>query len=109
MMRITSIIVVLHLLQVCLWGGFYRWSCFSSWESALYFSAASYSTIGCGDLLFPERWRLLGPFESVAGVLMCGLSASFLFAAVTFLIQQDERQSLNNSDEVQPVPSHHFV
>jgi hypothetical protein len=106
MVRITSIIVALHLLQVGLWGGFYRWSCFPSWEAALYFSAASYSTVGYGDLLLPARLRLLGPIESVTGVLMCGLSASFLFSAVTFLIQQDERQILNNSGELQPVPFH---
>jgi voltage-gated potassium channel len=97
MVRITSIMVGLHFLEICLWGGFYRWSCFPSWESALYFSAASYSTIGCGDLLLPARWRLFGPIESVAGVLMCGLSASFLFAVVSFLIQQEERYESRTS------------
>jgi voltage-gated potassium channel len=77
MVRITSIMVGLHFLEICLWGVFYRWNCFPSWESALYFSAGSYSTVGCGDLLLPVRWRLFGPIESVAGVLMSGLSASF--------------------------------
>lgn len=34
-------------------------------ESAFYFSAASYSTVGYGDLLLSETWRILDPVESV--------------------------------------------
>jgi voltage-gated potassium channel len=90
----------LHLLQVLLWAGFYRWKCFPSWESAFYFSAASYSTVGYGDLVLPQMWRTLGPVESVTGVLMCGLSASFLFAIVTRLVQHEERFQ----SDVRPTP-----
>jgi voltage-gated potassium channel len=89
MVRFTSVIIGLHLLQVLLWAGFYRWNCFPSWESAFYFSAASYSTVGYGDLLLPRIWRILGPVESVTGVLMCGLSAGFLFAIVTRLVERE--------------------
>ena len=104
MVRITTVMVCLHFVEICLWGGFYRWRCFSSWTSALYFSAANYSTVGCGDVLLPTSWRLLGPIESMAGVLMCGLSASFLFAVVTFLIKQEERYELKNSDRLSNSP-----
>jgi voltage-gated potassium channel len=91
MVRFTSVIIGLHLLQVLLWAGFYRWKCFPSWESAFYFSAASYSTVGYGDLLLPRIWRILGPVEGVTGVLMCGLSAAFLFAIVTRLVGREVR------------------
>ncbi len=86
MVRFTSVIVGLHLVQVVLWAGFYRWNCLPSWETAFYFSAASYSTVGYGDLLLPRMWRTLGPIESITGVLMCGLSAGFLFSIVTRLV-----------------------
>jgi hypothetical protein len=89
MVRFTCVIFVLHLLQILVWAGFYRWSCFPSWEAAFYFSATSYSTVGYGDLVLPVRWRNLGPMESVAGVLMCGLSAALLFAIVTRLVQKE--------------------
>jgi hypothetical protein len=91
MVRFTSVIITLHLLQVLLWAGFYRWKCFPTWESAFYFSADSYSTVGYGDLLLPRMWRILGPVESVTGVLMCGLSAGLLFAIVTRLVEREER------------------
>jgi voltage-gated potassium channel len=91
MVRFTSLIIGLHLLQVLMWAGFYRWKCFPSWESAFYFSAASYSTVGYGDLLLPVMWRTLGPVEGVAGVLMCGLSTGLLFAIVTRLVAREAR------------------
>jgi voltage-gated potassium channel len=91
MMRFTSLIIVLHFLEILLWAGFYRWKCFPSWEAAFYFSTTTYSTVGYGDLVLPPMWRTLGPIESVAGVLMCGLSAGLLFAVVTRLVEREEQ------------------
>jgi len=88
--RFTSLIICLHILEILLWTAFYRWRCLSTWESAFYFSATSYSTVGYGDVVLQPVWRLLGPVESVSGVLMCGLSASFLFAVVARLIESSE-------------------
>jgi hypothetical protein len=87
--RLTSLIVCLHMLTILPWACFYRWNCFFTWESAIYFSAASYSTVGASDLILPRTWRTLCPIESIVGVLMCGLSASFLFAIVSLLIRRD--------------------
>src|SRR5258708_4991301 len=78
--RFTSLIICLHISEILLWTVFYRWRCLSTWESAFYFSATSYSTVGYGDVVLQPVWRLLGPVESVAGVLICVHSASFLFA-----------------------------
>ena len=86
MVRITSVIFVLHLLQILPWAGFYRWKCVPSWEAAFYFSASSYSTVGYGGVVLPLAWRSLGPIESVTGVLMCGLSTTLLFAIVHLLV-----------------------
>src|SRR6266403_4532520 len=88
-MRLMTAFIGLHLLEILLWAGFYRWLCFTSWESAFYFSAARYATDGYGDVVLPQMWRTLGPLESIIGVLMCGLSASFLFAIVTLLIDRE--------------------
>jgi voltage-gated potassium channel len=84
--RGTTAVIALHGLQVLIWAGCYRWLCLPSWESALYFSATSYSTVGYGDVILPPEWRMLGPIESILGVLMCGLSVSLLFAIATRLV-----------------------
>src|SRR5882724_1454892 len=92
-MRLMTAFIGLHLLEILLWTGFYRWLCFTSWESAFYFSAASYATVGYGDVVLPQMWRTLGPVESIIGVLMCGLSASFLFAIVSRLVERETKLS----------------
>jgi hypothetical protein len=43
------------------------------------------------------KWRMFGPLESMTGVLMCGISASLLFAIATRLIGP-ERQRLAKYD-----------
>ena len=92
--RFTSLLVCLHMLEILLWAWFYRLYCFSTWDSAFYFSATSYSTVGYGDLVLPQAWRLLGPMESITGVLMCGLSVSFLYAVVHWLVERDQQVGL---------------
>ena len=91
--RFITAFIVLHIFEILLWAGFYRWLCFPSWESAFYFSTSSYATVGYGDVVLPQMWRNLGPVESVIGVLMCGLSASFLFAIVSRLVDREIRLS----------------
>jgi voltage-gated potassium channel len=86
MIRVTSVAILLHLLQILLWAAFYRLQCLRSWEACFYFSATSYSTVGYGDIVLPPVWRLLGPLEAIMGVLMCGISVSVLFAIATRLI-----------------------
>ena len=92
-MRLMTAFIGLHVLEILLWAGFYRWLCFPFWESAFYFSAASYATVGYGDVILPQMWRTLGPVESIIGVLMCGLSASFLFAIVSRLVDGETKLS----------------
>jgi hypothetical protein len=95
--RLTGLIVCLHILEILLWACCYRWSCFAAWEPAIYFSAASYSTVGASDLVLPRTWRILCPMESTIAVLMCGLSAGFLFAIVTRLVERDRQAELEEA------------
>jgi voltage-gated potassium channel len=88
-MRATIAIIILQGTIILIWACCYRWLCVLSWNSAFYFSATSYSTVGYGDLVLPLKWRLLGPLESMMGVLMCGISVSLLFALITHLVDKD--------------------
>jgi voltage-gated potassium channel len=86
--RLTGAVIVLDGVFILFWASCYRRLCFSSWDSALYFSANGYATVGYGDVVLPSNWRMLGPLESIIGVLMCGISASILFATVTRLLSR---------------------
>lgn len=78
----AAAVIVLHGLQVLLWASGYHWLCLPSWDSAFYFSANSYVTVGYSDVVLPSNWRLLGPLERITGVLMCGVTVSFLFTMI---------------------------
>ena len=54
-------------------------------SAAIYSSAGSYTTSG-SDIVLPPRWKLLGPFEAVCGMLMFGVSTAFIFAVINRLI-----------------------
>lgn len=82
------IVIVLHLVETALWASFYYWqSLFPDFETSLYFSLTSYTTIGFGDVVLPQKWRLLGAMEGISGVLLCGLSTAFIFAVVNLLFR----------------------
>jgi voltage-gated potassium channel len=93
-MQTTVAVIILHGIVILLWASCYRWLCLPSWESAFYFSASSYATVGYGDVVLPSKWRLLGPLESMVGMLMSGVSIGLLFAAVTHLVDGDSRSRL---------------
>jgi voltage-gated potassium channel len=81
-MQSSAAVIVLHGLQVLLWASGYHWLCLPSWDSAFYFSANSYVTVGYSDVVLPSNWRMLGPLERITGVMMCGVTVSFLFTMV---------------------------
>ena len=73
--------VLMHLLQIVVWGFFYAWKHgMPDLASAFYFSAVTYTTTGYGDLVLPKEWRLVGGVEALTGILMCGLSTGLFFA-----------------------------
>jgi hypothetical protein len=73
--------ILMHLLQIVVWGIFYAWKHgMPDLPSAFYFSAVTYTTTGYGDLVLPKQWRLVGGVEALTGILMCGLSTGLFFA-----------------------------
>ena len=89
-------IIFLHLIQTSLWAVFYyTQNLFSDFETSLYFSMVSFTTIGYGDVLLPRKWRLLGVVEGFSGVFLCGLSTAFIFAVVNAMFQFRLRQRSN--------------
>jgi Ion channel len=89
LVRIAWFLIVIHLVEIAVWAMFFRWqNCLPNMESSFYFSGVTYATIGYGDLVLPQGWRLFGPLEGLTGILMCGLSTAFLFVIVSERILQ---------------------
>jgi hypothetical protein len=86
LVRVAAVTVVAHLVEIALWAAFFAWKgALPDFEISLYFSAVTYATIGYGDVVLPEGWRLLAAMEGLTGILMCGWSAAFFFAVVSKL------------------------
>jgi hypothetical protein len=81
--RLVSLLLVLHLMEMAVWAAAYTVTAvFPDFETSLYYSLKSYTTVGYGDILPPASWRLLGPIEAAVGVLMLGWSTGIIVAAV---------------------------
>ncbi len=61
----------------------------ADFSAALYCPADNYTTLGSGDVVLLPRWKLLGPIEAAAGLLMFGVSTALIVAVVQRLVQLD--------------------
>jgi hypothetical protein len=87
MMIVSLVTAAAHLMPIALWAlVFLICGEMSTFEKAFYFSAENYTSLGYGDIVLSERWRLLGPLEAVNGLLLFGLSTAVMFAILSRLI-----------------------
>jgi hypothetical protein len=83
LIRVAGWVIILPLIEISLWALLYVWrEGMPDFRSAFYFSSATCTTVGYGDLVLPKDWRLVGCVEALTGILMCGWSSAFFFAVV---------------------------
>ncbi len=71
------------VMEVLAWAGTYLLlNAIDSFERAFYFSMVTYTTLGYGDVLLNERWRVLGSFEAANGIIMFGWTTAIIVAVV---------------------------
>src|SRR5262245_54807004 len=62
LIRLVSLLLILHLVEMAVWAAAFAVDgVLPNFETALYFSMTSYTTVGYGDVIPPASWRLLGP------------------------------------------------
>ena len=84
---LVSLIVLMmffvSLVEVLIWACTYlALSASEGLEQAVYFSMVTFTTLGYGDVLLDERWRLLASFEAANGIIMFGWTTAIIIAAV---------------------------
>lgn len=86
-------VMVANIIEIWIWAiAYYVIAAegISDFETALYFSTSSFTTVGFGDIYLQKDWRLMSSFESANGMLLFGWSAAFIFDVVSKLYK-DER------------------
>ena len=76
-------LLLAHVAEAAVWGLFFRWTrLLPSLTQGVYFTAATVTTLGYGDILLKYPWRHLGTLIAITGVLMFGCSTAFLFVVL---------------------------
>jgi hypothetical protein len=83
---VVSCVLVLmlgHIAQVVLWAALYfHLNELGSFASCVYFSLASFTTVGASELVLSPEHRIAGALEAATGMLMFGWSTALLVQVV---------------------------
>ena len=76
----TGFVVVAHTAQVWIWSAalMLKAHTFETWNTAVYFSIATYTTLGYGDIVLDSDQRIFAAFAAMTGMLAFGISTAFL-------------------------------
>ena len=78
---ICALVWVLGMMTMAVWIwaiAIFELAIFATFEEAVYFSLVAFTTLGFGDILLPQEWRLLGGISAANGLLMIGLLTAIL-------------------------------
>ena len=95
------VLTILHTLQIIVWAMAYLYmlppDVLASFEEAIYFSFVTFTTLGYGDIVLTEVWRIFSGVEALNGVLLIGWSTAMLFAVVQKVWKDMLRQDASNN------------
>ncbi|MFS4579788.1 potassium channel family protein [Phaeobacter sp. C3_T13_0] len=87
-----GLIVFAHTIQVWIWATALFFSgAIVDWNTAIYFSLVTYTTLGYGDVVLGEGMRIFAAFGAVTGLFAFGISTAFLVAALREVFLLEER------------------
>lgn len=86
-------VFIAHVIEMWIWALYYlKAGALTTVESALYFSVASFTTAGYGDVVLDEGHRIMSAIEAANGFLLFGWSTAFIFGITQRLYKrQNER------------------
>lgn len=78
-----------HIVQFATWAVLFMWlNEFQDFATAFYHSTVNFASLGYGDIVMSEKWRLLGALEACNGVLMFGLTAGTVLSVMNTLFKR---------------------
>jgi len=80
---VVLIMFIATLFESSIWAlTYYLVDAISKVEEALYFSTVTYTTLGYGDVILQDEWRLLSAFEAANGVIIFGWTTAVIIVAM---------------------------
>jgi hypothetical protein len=91
MISTVSVLMAAHAVEVFVWALAYLIVGVVPGKAGfVYFAFVNYTTLGYGDILPVERWRLLGPITALNGVLLIGWSTAVIFEVLRRALARTE-------------------
>jgi hypothetical protein len=76
---IVFMLLSLHTLEMVLWAAALVYSnLVPDWRTAGFFAGNTYTTVGYGNFVLPDGWRMLAPIIAMSGLFTFGWSGSVL-------------------------------
>jgi hypothetical protein len=76
---IVFLLLALHVAEMMIWAAALVYSnLVSDWRTAGFFAGNTYTTVGYGDFVLPNGWRMLAPIIAMSGLFTFGWSGSVL-------------------------------
>ena len=92
MIPTVSVLMLAHALEVIVWSLAYSIvDAAPASANLVYFAFVNYTTLGYGDVVPVDRWRLLGPITAMNGVLLFGWSTAVIFEVLRKTLARFER------------------
>jgi hypothetical protein len=80
---IVLLMFLVTMIEVLMWALTYlALNAIQGMEQALYFSMVTFTTLGYGDVVLSEQWRLLSSFEAANGIIMFGWTIAIVINVV---------------------------
>jgi cell division protein FtsX len=80
MIATVAVLMMAHTSEVMVWSLAYAVvDAAPAGADLTYFAFVNYTTLGYGDVIPVEAWRLLGPMTAMNGVLLFGWSTAVIF------------------------------
>jgi Ion channel len=88
MMTTVAVLMLAHFTEVAAWALIYSaLDVTPPGTDNLYFAFVNYTTLGYGDIIPAQGWRLLGPMTAMNGVLLFGWSTAVIFEVLTHALR----------------------
>ena len=85
----ASVLMAAHTIEVLVWSLTYALTSAAPDSTNLVdFAFVNYTTLGYGDVVPLDQWRLLGPMTAMNGVLMFGWSTALIFAVLQKTVER---------------------
>jgi hypothetical protein len=80
---VVLLMFFVSVIEVLVWSVTYLWlDALEGFEEATYFSMVTFTTLGYGEIVLDEQWRLLASFEAANGIIMFGWTTAIVLAVV---------------------------